>query len=264
MNNLRLIKLNFILTFKQETYLPGFIGNTIRGAIGQALYDNYPDTFNCVFKITAAETIPNPIVISVPYPTKHLHLPDELLTFSIVLMGKACVFKQSIIDAATLMCHGKLKNTALIACHQEYDSTWEDTHVNQIPPCNNLKVTFLTPTEILASKKFKDELNFNTFVDRIFLRISKIIDNYSDNEFIIPYNLVLSKPHIITTSNLTVTKFQTSNQPITGFLGKIEFSGDVTRFLPYVDLASQIHIGKKTTRGCGQFKFEVSNFSEDE
>ncbi|MDR0221894.1 MAG: CRISPR system precrRNA processing endoribonuclease RAMP protein Cas6, partial [Lachnospiraceae bacterium] len=42
-----------------------------------------------------------------------------------------------------------------------------------------------------------------------------------------------------------------------GFVGTVSYFGDVTRYLPYIDLGSQIHIGKKTTRACGEYVFEI-------
>ena len=41
-----------------------------------------------------------------------------------------------------------------------------------------------------------------------------------------------------------------------GIVGSVRYKGDITKYLPYIDLGSQIHIGKKTTRGCGEYEFE--------
>ncbi|MDR1766105.1 MAG: CRISPR system precrRNA processing endoribonuclease RAMP protein Cas6 [Lachnospiraceae bacterium] len=54
-----------------------------------------------------------------------------------------------------------------------------------------------------------------------------------------------------TQCDIKPSRFWTSGEPIEGFVGTVRYSGDVTRYLPYIDLGSQIHIGKKTTRGCG-------------
>lgn len=256
-NTLKLTKLAFTLTFAQDTHLPQFIGNTIRGALGQALYTHHPHAFNHVFKVGAAKSIPNPIAISAPYPSQTQYRTGDTLTFFVTLMGTACAFEQTIIDAAQLMCNGRLASATLTNCLQVYSLTWSDMGAAHIPPCNKLSIHFLTPTEILASGKFHNQLDFSTFIDRVFLRICNVIDTYGESEFTLPYNLVIDKPHVHTTCQLQVVKFQTNNQPITGFLGTVQFEGDLTRYLPYIDLASQIHIGKKTTRGCGQFSFEI-------
>jgi hypothetical protein len=39
--------------------------------------------------------------------------------------------------------------------------------------------------------------------------------------------------------------------------GEVTYKRYVTRHLPYFDLESQLHIGKKTTRGCGEYWFRL-------
>jgi len=256
-NKLKLTKLQFIISFTQNTYLPKFIGNTIRGALGQVLYLHYPQVFSYVFKAKNAESIPNPIAISVPYPSKMRYAQGETLSFNITLLGTACAFEQDIINAAKLMCNGKLANAKIIDHQQIYSLDWSDEGVEHIPICNHLSINFITPTEILSSGKPSNTLDFATFIDRAFLRISRVIDSYGESEFTIPYRLIDRKPHVKTECKLKPVNFHTNKQPIFGVLGQVSFTGNVTRYLPYIDLVSQIHIGKKTSRGCGQYTFEI-------
>jgi len=255
-NNLKLTKLKITLTFTKATNLPIFIGNTIRGALGQSLYKNHHHTYN-ILKVNTTESIPNPIVISAPYPSKGHYLPEETLTFYITLMGSACDYAQSVTDATQWMCKGKLANTQLINCHEVYNLEWKDDGAQHIPTCEKLIINFITPTEILINKQPPKELDFTTFIDRLFLRLSGIIDNYTKSMFTIPYKLVYNKPHIQAECDLQTVKLKTSSQPILGFIGQVRFYGDVTSYLPYIDLGSQIHIGKKTSRACGEYSFKI-------
>lgn len=257
MNNLKLTKLEFTLQFTKDTYLSQFIGNTIRGALGQALYKNYPLVYDSILKVESAESIPNPIVISAPYPSKGHYTIGETLSFCITLLGCACDFEQSLVDATQWMCEGKLAYAQLIDCKQIYGIEWSDSGAQHIPACEKLTINFVTPAEIFVRKKLPSLLDFETFTERIFIRMSGIFDNYSEGEFVIPYNLIYKKPNIQTECDLHVVKFQTNGQPITGLLGQVRYYGDVTRYLPYVDLCSQIHIGKKTSRGCGEYSYEI-------
>ena len=100
--------------------------------------------------------------------------------------------------------------------------------------------------------------DFATFVDRLFWRISAICDNYGESEFVVPYSLIARKPLVRAEYSLEQVSINSNNQPINGFIGKVSYSGDIVRYLPYIDLGSQMHIGKKTTRSCGEYTFEVS------
>jgi len=83
------------------------------------------------------------------------------------------------------------------------------------------------------------------------------MDNYGENELILPYSLMYRKSYIKMECDLRTVKFQTNDQPIIGLLGQVRYYGDVTRYLPYIDLGSQTHIGKKTSRACGEYTFEI-------
>lgn len=257
MNRLYIIKRKFTLRFSRDTIFPLFIGNTIRGAFGQSLCDNYPSVYEQVFKTKAADSVPNPFVISAPYPSKGVYKIGDMLDFTITLFGTACRYENDILSAVKLMCHGKLSDTEIIHSEQVYTREWSDSGAESIPHTDTLTLRFLTPTEILSSKKPLAKLDFTKYIDSLFGRIAGVIDHYTEGEFIVPYKLVANKPFVIAEHKLEPVKFQTSGQPINGFVGSIRYFGDITRYLPYIDLGSQIHIGKKTTRSCGEYSFEM-------
>ena len=43
---------------------------------------------------------------------------------------------------------------------------------------------------------------------------------------------------------------------MSGFIGKIQFAGDVTPFLPLLSLGEYLHIGHHTGFGYGQYRIE--------
>jgi hypothetical protein len=257
MNRLKLSKHKFTLRFTANTVLPPFIGNTIRGAFGQSLYDNFPSVCDRVFKTQTADSTPNPFVISAPYPCKKDYKTGDTLDFTMTLFGTACDYKSDMRSAVNLMCNGKLSDSEIIGTEQIYDREWSDSGAESIPHTDVLRLRFLTPTEILTSKEPLAELDFSKYIDSLFGRIAGIIDHYTENEFVVPYALVADKPFVKAEYTLKPVKFQTSGQPINGFIGTIHYFGDITRYLPYIDLGSQIHIGKKTTRSCGEYSYQV-------
>ena len=207
-------------------------------------------------KVKEDESAPNPFVLFTPYPSKGEYKAGDELVFDITLFGIACRFEQQVIDASVLMNQGKLVNTQLIKCEQIYSHEWSDAGAEYIPHCEVLHIHFLTPAAILAEKQAVTQLDFSMFIDRLFWRIGAIIDKYGEDEFVLPYRLVSNKPYVKAECDLRKVSFQTSGQPILAVCGSIRYCGDVTRYLPYIDLGSQLHIGKKTTRSCGAYCFE--------
>jgi hypothetical protein len=256
-NTLRLLKYRFVLSFTADTDLLPFVGNSIRGALGSALDRMGAAAYERVFKIEANDSVPNPYTISTPYPARPRYAEGDTLEFSLILFGDACDYGADFATAAKEMCRGKMKNCVLQSCEIEYDRVWSDSGAESLLPCNEILIRFITPTEILSSKHPISELTFETFIDSLFGRIGGIIDNYTDTEFIVPYALFAKKPLVKAEYNLEPLHFQTSGQPINAILGTVKYSGDITRYLPYIDLGSQLHIGKKTTRACGEYIFEI-------
>ena len=257
MNKLRLNRYKFNLRFTSDSVLPPFAGNTIRGAFGQSLLENFPDIYEKIFKIEGANSHPNPYVISVPYPSQGSYKIGDTLDFTITLFGTACAYEKDILLAVRLMCNGKLSGAKVVGWEQEYDREWSDVGAGSIPQTEALKLDFLTPTEILSGKEPIAELDFSMFIDSLLGRSANIIGHYTEGEFVVPYNLIANKPNIKAEYELKHINFQTSGQPIYSFIGSICYFGNITRYLPYIDLGSQIHIGKKTTRSCGEYSFEI-------
>jgi hypothetical protein len=256
-NTLRLAKYQFTFRFTADTKLPPFVGNTFRGALGSALDKMGSAAYEAVFKIEATESIPNPFTMSVRHPSAPEYKKGDSIPFSITLFGNACEYSEDIVAAAKQICRGKLRNGNLADYGLEFDRVWSDAGAESISPCDSIKIDFVTPTEILSSKQAISELTFEVFIDSLFGRISGVIDNYTGGEFIIPYALTYKKPFVRAEYNLEPINFQTSGQPINGLIGSVKYSGNVTRYLPYIDLGSQLHIGKKTTRACGEYIFEI-------
>jgi hypothetical protein len=257
MNTLKLCKYRCSLRFTRKVSLPPFIGNTLRGTFGRLLCDNYPDVYGRVFKVDGAESAPNPFVISAAYPSKGEYGVGDELAFFITLFGSACEFEKEVAGTVRFMCEGRLAHAESAEIEPVYAREWSDDGAASISHCDALTVNFLTPTEILSGNRTATELSFNAMVDSLFGRIGYIIDNYTDGEFVLPYSLIARRPFVKAECDLKQVRLQTSGQPINGFVGTIKYSGDVTKYLPYIDLGSQIHIGKKTTRSCGEYSFEI-------
>ena len=266
MNSLTIFVINFKVSFcatanvaangATATRLLPFIGNTIRGALGQALYNHDRDTFDAVFKVDNDISAPNAFSLSVPYPSKGSYDAGDAFVFQVRLFGKAGAYSKNIIKAASAMNMGKLANAKIDFMHMDrYD--WADEMQASAPVCEAIKLDFITPTELISGKRPVRTPEFPFFVDILFGRISDICEYYGDREFIIPYALVARKPLISAEYFNKPVEINSNKQPIRGFTGRIHYYGDLTRYAPYFALGSMLNIGKKTTRSCGEYRIAL-------
>jgi CRISPR-associated endoribonuclease Cas6 len=256
-NHLKLAKYRFTLKITADTVLPVFIGNTIRGALGYALDSQENPAYAHVFKTDHAASTLNPYVISIPFPSKGRYKKGDTLTFFITLFGNATDYASHILMGAQEMCKGKLANCTCGDVDLIYERVWSDSGAESIPPCDVLTVHFASPTEIRNKKELVNNPDFSIFIDSLFGRINGIINNYTDGQFVLPYSLIALKPLVHAEYDLQTIQIKTSGQPIDCFVGSVKYYGDITRYLPYIDLGSQIYVGKKTTRAFGEYKFEI-------
>jgi hypothetical protein len=274
MNSLKLIKLNFATEATRGAYLPPYLGNTLRGALGQSLYRRNCSRSNgdcsycsnasgcpyaCVFKsqaqVEGLDSVPNPFVISFEWDKKYRYDPGDHLDFSITLFGKACLWKSEIIEAVSEMFQKKLSCLSLVGSDVAFVQEWSDE--GELPQIEAVSIYLKTPLVFLSSKSLVSEIDFSSFIDSAFGRIAGITDTYGEAEFILPYSMTHRKPKIISENKLETVAIKQEKQPIVGLVGEIRFSGELTRYMPYLDLCSELHMGKMTTRGCGRYEFEI-------
>jgi len=274
LNSLHITKTFVTLRFLADTQLPVFIGNTIRGAFGRALSrlccelpvtrcDICSGTQECaygsIFKAQSEESTTNPFVISAPYPSKGKYFAGDTISFCITVFGRACDFEEDVISAVKSLCTGKLQNAMVINTKEVYSREWSDRGAETIAPCDLLTIRFITPVEMRSEGKPLTEITFEALIDSLFGRIAGIIDNYTDNKFVLPYHLIARKPFVQADYRLRRKRFSTGSQPVDGLIGTVCYFGDLTEYLSYIDLGTQLHIGKKTTRGCGEYDFTLDD-----
>lgn len=326
MNSLKIVKLKFETTVKNDVLFPGYLGNTIRGALGNSLAHLFcsldadnpekrpdcrqcsglrekcilcegvckknkekfdficPHATDCVYgfvyknRTIRGYSVPNPFVVEVPNDNKREYKKGENLCFSISLFGSAVGFSEHIITAVEYMLQGRFatyyncirlnrvadfftnetvyENERQIAYPYQYP--WSDAGVDGLDSIEKIKITFISPAQLLNSRdELILDLSFPVFIDRLFARIADIIDVYGDSAFILPYNLCFKKPLVHAEPKLFIKTVKQEKQTIEGLKGTLVFRGDLTRYMPYIDLGAQLHIGKLATRGFGEYAFKI-------
>ena len=295
MNKLNLLCLNFEAKLQKGIRLPEYIGNTIRGALGNALVKThckkgapacagcehnpgciYTEVFKAESLLADFSSTPNPYVIKAPWTGRREFPQGEILRFSILLLGGACGWFREIIAAVSTMLRGNFggnlapsgqlrvfdaddkliyDNGTLLGlpCTQE----WSDRPALHTPEVSSAELHFITPLKMLQKKELIHAPDFATFTDALFGRIAAIIDLYGEAEFVLPYRLFARKPYIEAMYSLEQVSIKQDKFCIEGMKGSIVFSGNLTDYLPYLALGTQIHVGKLATRGCGEYTLEI-------
>jgi hypothetical protein len=199
--------------------------------------------------------VPNPFVISFEWDKKNRYEAGDMLDFSITLIGTGCLWKDELIAAVGEMFQKKLSCLALDSVTVAYEQEWSDE--GQLPEVSTVAIHLKTPLVFLSSKALVTEIDFPSFIDSVFVRIAGINDTYGETEFVLPFSLTHRKPKIISENKLESVTIKQEKQPIVGLVGEIRFSGELTRYMPYLDLCSEIHMGKMTTRGCGRYEYTI-------
>ena len=285
MNYLRFIKLEFKLKAVKNFKPKGYAGNKLRGAIGTAMnklfcdadkvhcekcdeYCVYERVFKPVVNNTEFTTSPAPFVIEMSEFDKAEIKKGEELSFSIVVFGERVSFWNELLEAVVYSFEkgDKIFNASFeivkAISAMERKVIWEDGKVVAIPSAAlwkddivediygysfdqmKIKVKFLSP--LLLKEDVTKGWRFEDFIDAVFYRIGSIIDLYEDCRFCIIYGLLCRKPYIKT--EIISLK---DNKP------EFIIEGDLKRYLSYIEMGSNLHIGKKTTYGFGQYEYEI-------
>lgn len=283
MNILRFLKMKFELEALSEYRSLNFIGNKIRGAMGKSIVRLFYEKkgfsfFDCendmegvyrkVFKPPLLRndftTTPAPFVIDVSNLDRVIK-KDEKTSFSICLFGDRIQFFKEIILTVSdifsqtnnlfnqsfklLKVYSSIYNSFLWEngdfTNDPLATVWTDNGILEYKEENdtNIELMIEFKSALLLKDDLEKSLDFSSFVDMTFYRLAGMIDLYEEKECVLPYSLLFRKPYIQTEI------IRKDDKP------KIRFYGKLGRYLPYIDIGSHLHLGKKSTYGFGEYRY---------
>lgn len=270
--------------------LPRFIGATLRGVFGYAfkgvackkpdkLCSDCPIKRSCIYKrifdidvkrtdakfISGFESPPRPFVIRPALIQKILFNRNEPIRFELVLIGWAQGFLSSFVDAFQRVCENGI-STKKIRCELKGVARLRQQSIGESFTLNSVKIKFLSPFRFKRAGKFSVDLDFPKFSAQLLKRISLLGHFYQDGA--IPKRelealLEMAKNIKTVESKLKWCEFerystrQKSRQKFGGVIGHIIFEGDLTPFSAYLKAGEDLHVGKQTTFGLGQYKLDI-------
>jgi len=162
---------------------------------------------------------------------------------------------------------------------QVYSSTDQMVQQNDVPltideicrwcenwPTNNLmKLTFVTPTRLPGRGYTPDELDLKIVIKATLERLSILALLSRLPEAEIDFFTPLAEAGKIAVLSRAVTwqdlsrfsKRQDRRMSMGGFLGHLILQGDFAPLKPYLKIAELLHVGKNSTFGLGQVRFEA-------
>ena len=285
MNYLRFVKLEFQVIAVKDFTSQGYAGNKLRGAIGMAMnklfcdtdkahcencnnYCVYGEVFKPIEKNPGFTTSPAPFVLEMSRFDKAVIKKGERLGFNISIFGERIIYWRDLLEAViySFTKDDKVFNASFkiekVMSQIERDVIWENNGILAVPKAivwsddevetvagysfdeMKIKVKFNSP--LLLKNEPTKEWSFTEFIEAVFYRIGSIIDLYEENRFYVLYGLLNRKPYIKT----DIISLR-DNKP------EFILEGDLRKHLPYIDIGSHLHIGKKSTYGFGHYEFEI-------
>jgi len=303
----------FSLRAKSDILLPPFKGSTFRGGFGHAFkrlictFRN-KDCSECllqkqciysyIFETPHPEdtealknytSIPHPFVIEPPINSKTHYVPDEEITFNLLLIGKAIDYLPYFIYAFTelgkigigkkrgkftveeVRCLSYTPNSQKALCNKTLYTSQNQIltgtcHKFQLmfPKDNTstLSLKFLTPTRIKFNASLVSKLEFHKLIRVLLRRISNISNFHCKKKLDVDFKGLIERAESITVKHNNLTWYdweryssrQDRKMKLGGLVGEITFEGNIGEFMPFIKLGEILHIGKGTSFGLGKYE----------
>jgi hypothetical protein len=129
----------------------------------------------------------------------------------------------------------------------------------------HLRVRFVTPTELKSGRQVAAVPEFGVLAARIRDRISTLRELYGAGPLDIDFRAFGERANRVRmtrceTRSIDVLRRSSRTgqvHPIGGFVGEAEYEGDLTEFVPYLNVAQWTGVGRQTVWGKGQIAIEA-------
>lgn len=283
MNRLRFLKLEFCIEATQDYRSRGFVGNKVRGAIGQAMVHLfcperdpvcvdctfeggciYSDVFKPVRKHPEFTSLPVPFVIGVAELDREVISKGERSVFSVTLFGEAVRYKQHLVEVVKTVFRdvkwGFSKHFTLVEIFSQAEKKvlWamEDCFEEDM-----IRESVWTDDFENRLEKKKRGLELIIRFKTPLLTKNNMHLTWGFSEFIdaLFYRIAgmidvyEDREFVIPYAVLHRKPYVIATSFLEGDRFELLFKGDMEQYLPYIQLGEYLHLGKKTTYGFGEY-----------
>ena len=231
---------------------------------------------------------PHPFVIEPPDDTKTHYTSGQPFDFNLLLFGKTNHYLPYFIYAIDQMGtigigksinhrRGKFSidsvnhdGTHIYSGKTQTLNTPESIHdlaealADSSKSPSYLKITLKTPLRLKFNNKLHADLPFHVLIRACLRRISSLFEYHGNGEPDFDYKGLVKRAQEIKTIESNLNWFdwqrysarQDQKMLMGGIVGDITYSGDLTKFLPIVNCCRELHLGKQTAFGLGEFEVE--------
>jgi hypothetical protein len=125
---------------------------------------------------------------------------------------------------------------------------------------NRIQVRFVTPTELKSGHQVAERPEFSILFGRLRDRISTLRALYGAGPLEIDFHGMGERAAAVRINRCELTRTDAERlssrtdqrHPLGGFVGDVEYGGELSEFLPYLDLGNWVGVGRQTVWGKGQ------------
>lgn len=229
----------------------------------------------------------HPYIIEPPLSQRREYSEEDSFDFNIILLGDINEYFPFFVYAVERMgeigvgrridgIRGKFEIQDIIAGGKSiYDTMNKNLSTSYRPEdiglqvqeesgSGELRIGFITPLRFKSGNSISTNLDFTILTRCMLRRISNMMNTYGQGEPDIDYQGLLQRSEaVITTSEQLYwqswsrySNRQNASTSLSGIMGEISFRGKLGEFLPLIELAWFLHVGKQCTFGLGQFKYD--------
>lgn len=225
--------------------------NLFRGQFGKVLHRRHPELYERWFKPLREVGVPSGLHDPPrPFVFRVRHLEGATVQRFHVGINLFETYLPEIGEAIAEVVHQPLTGIeGREMLHLPLESTAQASRV---------RVHFLTPTEL----KPAGEPEFGRLFARIRDRIATLRTLYGAGPMNLDFRAIGQRAAAIRMTRCqiahqTVTRTTGSRHPLGGFTGVTEYEGDLTEFLPYLEIAAYTGAGRQTVWGKGEIAIET-------
>lgn len=124
-----------------------------------------------------------------------------------------------------------------------------------------MALTFLTPTRLIDQGRLVHRPRFRVLVQRLLERLSALAAHFSDAPLTLDFKQLIGDAERVElvedqTRWVELDSYSTRKRghtPISGFVGRAVFEGEMEPFLPWLTWGQFVHVGKNAVKGDGWY-----------
>lgn len=245
------------------------------------LFKSFPPEEAEVLK--SLDNIPRPYAIYIPRDQGNDFKLGDKITFELTLIGKNTDYIGHIIMALKRLeedglgrGRGKIKLTAVRSkgnniYSKESQNIDKKTPIirgnkfNEQKEINYINIYFLSPMRFKYEGKYCRTIKFHHIIRNLLRRYSTFARFYCGINPNWDYKSIISEAEKVKflrgkfewQEKIRYSKTQNQHLKIGGVVGKAEYEGNITPYLPLLRLGEKIQVGKNTTFGYGKYELKV-------